>query len=111
MISPAFSTVRDRILSFSLLLLTSVREIENRLRNTWDRLNRKLAWMFRDQAVAWKLMREISQGNLEQRSGEARMKLEGFEAIWFIKYCGCGIHVIGTWVDCAGHSYSQPSQG
>ena len=39
--SDAFPVVRARILDFGLLSLTKLREIESRLRNTWDRFDQR----------------------------------------------------------------------
>jgi hypothetical protein len=86
--SDAFPVVRTRILDFSLLSLTKLRDIESRLKNTWDQFNQRLGWMFLDQVAVWKLFRDMNQASRERRSGEGRIQLEDLEAIGFKQYCG-----------------------
>lgn len=87
-IIPSSSTVKYHILTFGLLASTSLREIEHRLKQEWERLSLKLRWMFLDQSAIQTLVQEIDQGNVEQPSGEGKIHLEPYEDIWFIKWCG-----------------------
>ncbi|GAD93110.1 conserved hypothetical protein [Paecilomyces variotii No. 5] len=85
--SPCLSTITSSTLNFLLLSLTSLRDIEARLRNAWDQSNRRMRWMFHDQGAAWKLMQELSRGHVDGLSGEGEMRLEKSESLGFAKYC------------------------
>jgi hypothetical protein len=87
-IIPPYSAVKDHILTFSLLVSTSLREIEHRLKQEWEQLSLKLRWMFLDQSAIQRLVQEINQENVGQPAGEGKIHLEPYEDIWFIKWCG-----------------------
>ncbi|KAJ9318617.1 hypothetical protein DTO271D3_1279 [Paecilomyces variotii] len=85
--SPCLSTITNSTLSFFLLSLTSLRDIETRLRKAWDQSNRRMRWMFHDQAATWKLMQEMSRGHVDRLSGEGEIRLEKSESVCLAKYC------------------------
>ncbi|RAL04427.1 uncharacterized protein BO80DRAFT_399860 [Aspergillus ibericus CBS 121593] len=81
----SFSTIRDRVLSYSMISLTPLPRHEQQLQETWHTLNSELGWMFRDQEAIWQLLQEVNRLNATEQRGEARMKIH---PALVMKYCG-----------------------
>ncbi|PWY96758.1 hypothetical protein BO94DRAFT_481807 [Aspergillus sclerotioniger CBS 115572] len=91
---PVFSTIRDRVLSFSMISLSPLVLHEAKLRETWNTLSRELGWMFRDQEAIWQLLQEVNRLDATDRQGESIMRRYGN---LLIKYCGRDFPSTYTW--------------
>ncbi|KAL1861035.1 hypothetical protein Plec18170_001550 [Paecilomyces lecythidis] len=95
--SPCLSIITNRTVNFFLLSLTSLRDIEARLREAWDQSNRRMRWMFNDQAAAWKIMQEVSRGHVERRIGQDEIRLKKSESLCLAKYCSVEFPISYQW--------------
>ncbi|KAL3467390.1 hypothetical protein BJX64DRAFT_274059 [Aspergillus heterothallicus] len=75
--SPNVITARARALSFLMLGHTGIQRIEKNLRVDWDKWNRELGWMFRDQSAIWQYLVETTKLSTDERCGEEHMNTRG----------------------------------
>ncbi|KAL4943921.1 hypothetical protein BDV06DRAFT_125023 [Aspergillus oleicola] len=71
------AVIRSRALNFLMVSHVNVDMTEKWLRVEWNKYNRELGWMFRDQSAIWQFLLEINQLNPEERTGEDEMNLKG----------------------------------
>ncbi|KAL2866449.1 heterokaryon incompatibility protein-domain-containing protein [Aspergillus lucknowensis] len=76
-VPPNTATIRARALSFLMLTQTTIQKVEKWLRVDWNKWNRELGWMFRDQSAVWQFLLETNQLSADEQSGEDRINLRG----------------------------------
>ncbi|KAL2815072.1 heterokaryon incompatibility protein-domain-containing protein [Aspergillus cavernicola] len=93
---PPAATIRTRVLSYLMLSQTTIQGVEKWLRVDWDKWNRELGWMFRDQSAIWQFLLEVNQLSSDERSGEDRISLRRVGSL-SITNCGKEFPSTYTW--------------
>ncbi|KAK2809800.1 hypothetical protein FQN50_003440 [Emmonsiellopsis sp. PD_5] len=90
-----FSVISARILDFyRLSSKTQFPQTEEALWNAWTELDKKLHWMFLDQAVLWKFMKALETE--EYLSGTGKMQLPDDESVAVLEAM-CGVKFPSTY--------------
>ena len=92
-----FPIVRSKVIDFSDLTLTGLREAEERIRIEWNQLEQTLGWMFLDQVAVLQLILDVNRGSQEHRSGEGEMQLEDIEVTRFGQHGGVQFPLTYEW--------------
>jgi hypothetical protein len=96
-VTPPLSTVKNHIMTFSLLATSSLPGIEVRLRDRWTSLYHRLGWLFSDKTAVRALMNDIDEGIFGQQYGESRIPLNPYKDTLFMKFCGVEFPIVQRW--------------